>query len=148
MKEISVVTARVLVILLALILATGCAQLNAIFKPSHPASVPVRPARQTPPPALPRPTHQEPPPRLSPQISSDRERQLTQEVNATIQGAERILLSVDRQKLKSDQWETYQTVQSFLAQAREAMTNKDFQQAMNLAQKAHVLSDELFKAVP
>lgn len=148
MKEIFVVNARILVILLSLILATGCAQLNAILKPSPPVSVPVRPARQTAPPALPHPTHQEPPPRLSPQISSGRERQLTQEVNATIQGTERILLSVDQQKLKSDQWETYQTVQSFLAQAREAMTNKDFQQAMNLAQKAHVLSDELFKAVP
>ncbi|PWB80605.1 MAG: hypothetical protein C3F08_03950 [Candidatus Methylomirabilota bacterium] len=148
MKEISVVTFRILVtLLLALVLATGCAQLHAIFKPSPPASVPVRPARQAPPPAPTRPTHQEPPPRLSPQISAEKEKQLTQEVNAAIQETERILLSVDRQKLNSDQWQTHQTVQSFLAQAREAMANKDFQQAMNLAQKAHVLSDELFKTV-
>lgn len=108
----------------------------------------MRPTRQAPPPTSTHPTRQEPPPRLSPQISSDRERQLTQEVNDTIQGVERILLSIDRQKLRSDQWETYQTVHSFLAQAREALANKDFQQAINLAQKAHVLSDELFKAVP
>ncbi|MBZ0169087.1 MAG: hypothetical protein K8F29_06575, partial [Kofleriaceae bacterium] len=108
----------------------------------------VRPTRQAPPPTSTHPTRQEPPPRLSPQISSDRERQLTQEVNDTIQGVERILLSIDRQKLRSDQWETYHTVHSFLTQAREALANKDFQQAINLAQKAHVLSDELFKAVP
>lgn len=64
-----------------------------------------------------------------------------------IQGAERTLLSIDQRKLKADQSETYQTIQSFLAQARKAAMNKDFQQAMNLAQKAHVLSDELSKAV-
>lgn len=60
-----------------------------------------------------------------------------------IQRVERTLLSIDQQKLKADQSETYQTIQSFLTQARKAVTNKDFQQAINLAQKAHVLSDEL-----
>ncbi len=64
-----------------------------------------------------------------------------------IQGVEQTLLSIDQQKLKADQSETHQTIQSFLDQAREAVTNKDFQQAMNLAQKALVLSDELSKAV-
>jgi hypothetical protein len=72
---------------------------------------------------------------------------LTEEVHAMIQGVEQTLLSIDQQKLKADQSETHQTIQSFLDQAREAVTNKDFQQAMNLAQKAHVLSDELSKAV-
>ncbi|MCZ7625323.1 MAG: hypothetical protein C3F12_07550 [Candidatus Methylomirabilota bacterium] len=64
-----------------------------------------------------------------------------------IQGVERTLLSIDQQKLKVDQSETYQTIKSFLAQAKEAVTNKDFQQAKNLAQKAHVLSDELSSVV-
>lgn len=64
-----------------------------------------------------------------------------------IQGVERTLLSIDRQKLKVDQSETYSTIQSFLTQAKEAVTNKDFQQAMNLAQKASVLSDDLSKTV-
>ncbi|PTL35570.1 hypothetical protein CLG94_07260 [Candidatus Methylomirabilis limnetica] len=62
-------------------------------------------------------------------------------------GVERTLLSIDRQKLKADQWETYQTIHSFLTQAREALTSKDFQQATNLVQKARVLSSELSKAV-
>lgn len=64
-----------------------------------------------------------------------------------IQRVERTLMSIDQQKLKADQSETYQTIDSFLIQAREAVTNKDFQQAMNLAQKARVLSNELSKAV-
>jgi hypothetical protein len=144
MKDIPVVTSRTIVALLCLILAAGCAQLQAVFKPTPPPSVPARPA---PPPAPAHPARQEPPPRLSPQVSSDRETQLTQEVNAKIQGVERTLLSIDQQKLKADQSETYQTVHSFLAQAREALANKDFQQATNLAQKADVLSSELSKAV-
>jgi biopolymer transport protein ExbD len=103
----------------------------------------VRPARQTLPPGSAHPARQEPPPRLAPEVSSDREKQLTEEINTTIQEVERILLSVDRQQLRSDQWETYQTIQSFLTQARKSVTHKDFQQAMNLAQKAHILSGEL-----
>jgi hypothetical protein len=140
-------TSRTIVTLLCLILAAGCAQLKAAFTPTPPPSVPPRPTRQAPPPPSAHPARQEPPPRLSPQVSSDRETQLTQEVNAKIQGVERTLLSIDQQKLKADQSETYQTVYSFLAQAREALANKDFQQAMNLAQKADVLSDELSKTV-
>ncbi|MBZ0160932.1 hypothetical protein [Candidatus Methylomirabilis sp.] len=57
------------------------------------------------------------------------------------------MLSIDRLKLTADQWETYQTINSFLTQAKEALTTKDFQQAINLAQKAHVLSDELSNVV-
>src|SRR5574337_49948 len=146
MKTIPVVTSRTIVTLVCLMLAAGCAQLQAVFKPTSQPPPPVRPARQAPPPPSAHPARQEPPPRLSPQVSSDRETQLTQEVNAKIQGVERTLLSIDQQKLKADQSETYQTVHSFLAQAREALANKDFQQAMNLAQKADVLSDELSKA--
>lgn len=80
-------------------------------------------------------------------MSSDQERQLTEEINSTIHKVERVLSSINRSKLKANQWETYQTIQSFLTQAREALGNKDFQQAMNLAQKAHVLSDELSASV-
>ena len=138
---------RTIVTFLCLTLAVGCAQFKAVFTPSPPPSAPVRPARPAPPPGSAHPTHQEPPPRLAPQVSSEQERQLTEEINTTIQKVERILLPIDQRTLKADQAETYQTVQSFLSQAREALGNKDFQQAMNLAQKAHVLSDELSASV-
>lgn len=128
-----VVASRTIVAFLCLLLVAGCAQIKAVFTPTPSPHVPARPAS--------------PPLRLSPQVSSDREIQLTEEVNATIQRVERTLLSIDRQKLRSDQWETYQTIHSFLTQAREALTTKDLQRAMNLGQKAHVLSDELSKMV-
>lgn len=140
-------TSRMIIAFLCLLLAAGCAQLKAVFTPSRSPSGPVRPARPASPSGSTHPARQEPPPRLSPQVSSDRERQLTEEIHTTIQEVERTLLTVNLGKLKADQVETHQTVQSFLAQARKALSDKDFQQAMNLAQKAHVLSDELSKAV-
>lgn len=144
MRAIPTVASRTIVALLCLMLAAGCAQLQAVFQPTPPSRVPARPA---PPPPSAHPPRQEPQPRLSPHVSSDRETQLTEEVSVMIQQTERSLLSIDRQKLKADQWETYQTIQSFLVQAKKALTDKDFQQAMNLAHKAHVLFDELSKAV-
>ena len=145
---------RTIVTLLSLFLTAGCAEIQAVFTPTpsppapaHPVRPPA-PARPVRPQAPARPEPPEPPtPRLSPQVDADRETQLVEEVNAMNRGVERTLLSIDRQKLKADQWETYQTIHSFLTQAREALTIKDFQQAMNLVQKAHVLSNELSKAV-
>ncbi len=160
MKAIFVVISRIIVIFLSLTLTTGCTQLKAIFGPTRPPSAPIRPARPAarpvrpapPPESAPAPEstpapHQEAPPRLAPQVSSGQEKQLTEEINATIHEVERILLSINQRKLKADQAEMFQTVQSFLSQAREALGNKDFQQAMNLAQKAHVLSGELSTSV-
>lgn len=137
---------RTIVALLFLWLATGCAQIKGIFTPTPaPPPPPARPSRPTPPPT---PAREEPPIlRLSPQVSSEREIQLTEEVNTIIQKVEQILASINRQRLQSDQWETHQTIQSFLSQARKSVADKDFQQAMNLAQKADVLSHELSRAV-
>lgn len=143
---------RVIVLLLGLVVTAGCAEIEGYFKSIPPPPASVRPAppstpvaRPAPPPASVRP--EAPTPRLSPQVDADRETRLTDEVHTMIQGVERTLLSIDQQKLKVDQSETYQTIKSFLAQAKEAVTNKDFQQAKNLAQKAHVLSDELSSVV-
>lgn len=134
-----------IVTLLSLFLTAGCAEIKAVFTPTP---SPRLPARQEPPRLPAHPARQEPPtPRLSPQVSSDREAQLTEEVNAMSRGVERTLLSIDRLKLTADQWDTHQTIQSFLTQAKEALTIKDFQQAVNLVQKAHVLSNELSKTV-
>jgi flagellin-specific chaperone FliS len=69
------------------------------------------------------------------------------EANAKIQGAERTLQSIDMGKLANEQQETYQTIHSFLSQAREALSRKDFPQALNLAQKAQILSSELSKTL-
>jgi hypothetical protein len=164
MKSIPAMVSRTIVTLLSLILATGCAQLEALFKSTPPLQPPMRQGRQEAPPqsAQPpmrqgrkeappspaRPEQLEPPPRLSLQIYPDREKPLMEEANTLIHGAHRTLLSIDQHKLNGDQSETYDTIHSFLTQARIALSFKDFPQAMNLAQKARVLSEELHKTVP
>lgn len=127
-----------LIAVLSLLLATGCAQIQSIFAPTPPPPRPPRPAQ---------PERREPPPLLSPQVSPEEEGRLTDEANAKIEGAERTLLSIDTEKLANDQRETYQTIDSFLSQAREALAQKDFPKALNLAQKAQILSSELSKAL-
>ena len=127
-----------LIAVLSLFLATGCAQIQSIFTPTPPPPRPPRPAQ---------PERREPPPLLSPQVSPEQEGKLVDEANAKIQGAERTLQSIDTGKLANDQQETYQTIHSFLSQAREALSRKDFPQALNLAQKAQILSSELSKAL-
>ncbi|MBF8261342.1 MAG: exported protein of unknown function [candidate division NC10 bacterium] len=128
-----------LIAILSLLLATGCAQIQSIFAPTPPPLPrPPRPAQ---------PERREPPPLLSPQVSPEQEGRLMDEANAKIQGAERTLQSIDTGKLANDQQETYQTIHSFLSQAREALARKDFPQALNLAQKAQILSSELSKAL-
>ena len=128
----------ILIAVLSLLLATGCAQIQSIFTPTPPPPRPPRPAQ---------PERREPPPLLSPQVSPELEGKLVDEANAKIQGAERTLQSIDTGKLANDQQETYQTIHSFLSQAREALAQKDFPQALNLAQKAQILSSELSKAL-
>ena len=129
---------RTIISILSLVLAAGCTQLKDVFTPAKP-----------PPPSLPRPAQperREPPPRLSPQVSSDQEERLIDEATSKIHGAERTLLSIDERKLTFDQQETFQTIQNFLTQAKAALSRKDFPRAINLAQKAQVLSDELSQA--
>ena len=126
---------RAIIPILSLVLAAGCTQLKDVFTPTKPPA-----------PSLPRPAQperREPPPRLSPQVSSDQEERLMNEATSKIQGAERTLLSIDERNLTSDQQETFHTIQSFLTEAKAALTRKDFPRAINLAQKAQVLSDEL-----
>ncbi len=127
-------SSRAIIAILSLLLAAGCAQVKKVFTPTKP------PPTQ---PALGQPERREPPARLSPQVSSGQEEKLLDEATSKIQGTERTLLLIDNRKLTPDQQETYQTIQSFLTQAKAALSRKDFPQAINLAQKAQVLSDEL-----
>ena len=131
----------ILIAVLSLLLAAGCAQLKGIFTPpaSPPTPTPSRPAQ---------PERREPPtPLLSPQVSPEQEGRLMGEASAKIEGAERTLQSIDAGKLANEQQETYQTIHSFLSQAKEALSRKDFPQAINLAQKAQILSNELSRAL-
>lgn len=130
---------RATIVISCLLLTAGCGQIKDVFTPAKPPAhvpVPVQPERREPP----------PPPRLAPQLSPEHEGRLVDEVNAKIQGAERTLQVIDARKLATDQHETFQTIYAFIAQAKVALSRKDFPRALNLAQKAQILSDELSQA--
>ena len=84
---------------------------------------------------------------LSPQVGREDEDRLKREASSRIQKAEQIVQQVDQKKLGKEQQETFSTVQSFLAKAKEALSTQDFQMALNLSDKAQVLAEELVRNV-
>lgn len=118
------------------VLITGCAESKVI--PATPSPPPARSASaQKDPPA--------PPQVLSPQADQRQEDRLRRDAAARIEGAEQIIKQIDQTKLAKEKQDTFSTIQSFLAKAREAISIKDFQRAYNLADKAKHLAEELAK---
>jgi len=130
---------RALALVLAVTLAlSGCVRVKEIFSTAPPAPPAVEPAPSPPPP---------PPAVLSPQVSSEQERQLQRDAQDRIDRTERLLSQVDPKRLAGQQQESYQTIQSFLAKAKEALYARDVQRALTLADKAHVLAGELTRRI-
>jgi hypothetical protein len=113
---------------------SGCATLKEIFSTPPPP----RPAEPAPAP---------PPPVLAPQVGSEQERRLQQDAQSRIDRTERLLSRVDPTRLAGQQQESYQTIQSFLAKAKEALYARDVQRAMTLADKASLLADDLTRGL-
>ncbi len=133
--------------LLAATVLAGCADLKAIFSPSQPPATPPAPAAKPSPAPPVRKAPAPPPPVLSPEVGRADEERLKREANGRIQKAEELIQQVDQQKLAKEQRETFSTVQSFLAKAKEALSAQDFLRAFNLADKAQVLAEELFRSL-
>ncbi len=137
------------VVLIVAVLLMGCADLKAVFvptpppppPPSPPLAPPVKKAPASPPPLPPSPS----PPVLSPQVGREDEDRLKREASSRIQKAEQIVQQVDQKKLDKEQQETFSTIQSFLAKAKEALSTQNFQMAFNLSDKAQVLAEELVR---
>ena len=84
---------------------------------------------------------------LAPQVSVEDERRIQGEAQRRIDGTERLVRQIDQKKLADDQQQNLQTIQSFLVKAKEALTDKDMERAMTLADKAYRLADELFRTM-
>lgn len=117
---------------------SGCARVEAIFKPHPPA--PER-AAPVPPPPTARPTPPLPP--LTPQLSVEEERKLIEDAQRKIGETDRLLRQLERRPMKPEEREMFLTAQSFLDQARRALTAREYQRAATLAGKARALSDDL-----
>ncbi len=140
---------------LALLIAVGvvgCADLERLLTPSPPPRPPAVKREPAPPPAVPPPsappvpTPAPPPPVLSPQISRGDEDRLRQEANSRIEKTEQLVARLDLTRLAKEQQETYLTIHTFLANAKEALAGRDYPRASNLADKAQILAEELLRS--
>jgi hypothetical protein len=88
------------------------------------------------------------PPRiLGQQVSSEDEKRIQGDAQRRIDRTERLVKQIDEHRLAGEQHQNLLTVQSFLVKAREALTEKDVQRALTLADKAFLLAEELVKVV-
>lgn len=82
-------------------------------------------------------------PVLSPDVSPEAAERLSRETRARLDATEGLLRPLEGKALPPEQAETYSTIQSFLAKAREALERQDLQRAATLADKANILAQEL-----
>ncbi len=88
-----------------------------------------------------------PPPVLVPQVGKGGEEHLKRTASLRIQTTEQLIVQLDGKKLTSEQQEQLLTVQSLLANAKEALGTPDLTKASTLADKARILAEELTKTV-
>ena len=84
---------------------------------------------------------------LGQQVSSEDEKRIQGDAQRRIDRTERLVKQIDQRRLIGDQHQNLLTVQSFLVKAREALSEKDVQRALTLADKAFLLAEELVKVV-
>jgi hypothetical protein len=87
------------------------------------------------------------PPRMAPRLSPAQQVQLQERTWQAISAAEKNLQAVSGRRLSPTQQDIEGKVRTFLAQAREALNTGDWVRALNLAEKAQLLSVELARSV-
>ena len=93
----------------------------------------------------PEPTKQEAP-QISPQLSPEEKSRAQASTDADMKAAQQALDTAAHHTLNATQQDMSDKISSFLAQARDAINVADWLRAKNLAQKAHVLADELIRS--
>ncbi len=71
---------------------------------------------------------------------------MRRDAQSRIDGTERLVREIDQKKLAAEQQQSLQTIQSFVAKAKEALSAGDPQRAFTLADKAYLLANELSRA--
>ncbi len=82
---------------------------------------------------------------LSPGVED--EQRMRREAQKRIDGTERLVRQIDQKKLVGQQQQNFETIQSFLAKAKDALSARDLQRAFTLADKAYLLADELSRTL-
>jgi hypothetical protein len=85
-------------------------------------------------------------PQISPQLSADEKARAQSSIDADVHAAQQALDAASRHTLNAAQQDMADKIRSFLTQTHDAVAVSDFLSAKNLAQKAHVLSNELIRS--
>jgi hypothetical protein len=85
-------------------------------------------------------------PQISPQLSVDEKSRAQASTDADIRAAQQVLDTAAHHTLNATQQDMSDKITSFLTQAREAISVADWLRAKSLAQKAHVLANELVRS--
>jgi hypothetical protein len=85
-------------------------------------------------------------PQISPQLSPEEKSRAQTSTDADIRAAQQVLDTAARHTLNATQQDMSDKITSFLSQAREAISVADWLSAKSLAQKAHLLADELVRS--
>ena len=84
-----------------------------------------------------------PAPQISPQLSPADQASYQRKTGEDTVAAEKNLQETSGKQLNATQQDLVAKIRSFLSQSRDASKDGDWVRAQNLAQKAHLLSDEL-----
>jgi hypothetical protein len=115
--------------------------------PLAPAKRPAPPRPRSAPPETAEPTPPKPaPPQISPQLSAKDLETAKANTTTNITTAEKNLHQADGKQLNAAQKDLTEKINGFLSQAHEAILADDWVRALNLAEKARVLSAELVKS--
>ncbi len=154
-------SATLAVLLAVALVLSGCSSPQSLHTPSPlttpgpppaPAMAPVPeppsgPALVTPTPSQPAPPKPAPArvklPSLHPQRTEDEEWRLRDQAARQIADADRAMRTVRVTALRPNEEETLGMVQSFLQQAQEALSAREYERATMLARKAKTLADDL-----
>lgn len=85
-------------------------------------------------------------PQISPQLSAEEKARAQNSIDADVHAAQQALDTASHRKLNAAQQDMADKIRSFLTQTHDAVAVSDYLSAKNLAQKAHVLSDELIRS--
>ena len=86
-------------------------------------------------------------PQISPQISPGDQAVLERKTNEDVSITEKNLAQTNGKQLSAAQRDLIEKIRSFISQSRDASKDGDWARAQNLAQKAHLLSNELVNSL-
>lgn len=111
-----------------------------------PAAAQVKP--ETPPEATADVAHpvETPRPRIEPLLPADERRQLIEETDKRLRQAEEMVDRLSARALNNDQRSAVERIRSFTKQSRQALNRSETQQAVELADRALLLAQELERA--